>query len=135
MMPEDEDEDIIVEMHDNSLDWYPTLNSGISFTLPIFEEPEEMYTPPSQQDLFRYYITSQWLHSSHLADEDPQWQVESWIKSQPHLSEAYYENKIEINHNDSDHVDYYYIGSEQEYCMWRLRWSEIIDEKISKLNA
>ena len=45
--------------------------------------PVDQYDPPKQQELFRQYIMSQWLHSSHLADENPQWQVESYIKNKP----------------------------------------------------
>ena len=113
---------------------YSIDTSGVSFSLSdLYLEPQEMHTPPPQPDLFRHYVTSQWLHSSHLADEDPQWQAEAWIKSQPHLSEAYVENKLEVDYgNCTDHIDYYYMGTNPEHCMWRLRWSEMFDETTPK---
>lgn len=97
--------------------------SGFTFSFG----PYEMHTPPAQKDLFRHYVTSQWLHNSHIADEDPQYQCEAWIKSKPHLAEAWADHKIEIVHTDNDNIDYYYIGSPQEYCVWKIRWSEMFD--------
>ena len=99
---------------------------GISLSLGPFES----YQPPPQQDMFRHYIQSQWLHSSHLADEDPQWQIEAWIKKHPHMQELYQEGTLEIVHHD--HVEYYHRATEQEHFAWRLRWSEHIEnQKLS----
>jgi len=98
--------------------------SGITINLG----PIETHQPPQQPDLFRHYVTSQWLHSSHLADENPQWQCESWIKSKPHLAEAWYQQCLEIKHVDEDTVEYYFMGSPQEHMAWRLRWSEMFDD-------
>lgn len=127
-LPDDADD---VSISDYQADWHG-LSGGISISIPMFD-PEEKYTPPAQPDFFRHYVTSQWLHSSHLSDEDPQWQVEAWIKSQPHLSEAYAEKKLEVDYGHSvDHIDYYFIGSNHEHCVWRLRWSEMFDETVPK---
>lgn len=90
----------------------------------------DTYDPPQQQDMFRHYIQSQWLHSSHLADEDPQWQIEAWINKQPHIKELYQEGTLEIDHHDT--VEYYHRATEQEHFAWRLRWSEHIEnQKLS----
>ena len=112
---------VTIDMIDD--DWKTSLSGGISITLG----PLETHQPPSQPDLFRHYITSQWMHSSHLADEDPQWQCEAWIKSKPHLAEAWHQQCLEIKHVSDDTVEYYYIGSEQDHFTWRLRWSEMFD--------
>lgn len=115
---------VTVDMIDD--DWKTTLSSGFSLSIPL--EPEEIYTPPAQPDLFRHYVTSQWLHSSHLADEDSQWQCEAWIKSQPHLAEAQHDKCLEIQCVSDDTVEYYYVGSSQDYFVWKLRWSEMFDK-------
>lgn len=90
--------------------------------------PIETHTPPPQPDLFRHYISSQWLHSSHIADEDPQWQIEAWIDNKPFLLEAKQEGNLEIVEGQGhDDIDFYYVGSQEEYCVWRLRWSEYFE--------
>lgn len=119
------DDDFEIEVFDASeYDWNVAIPSG-GYTITL--GPYEMKCPPDQPDLFRHYVTSQWLHGSHLADEDPQYQCEAWIKSQPHLSEAWCEGKIEIKHNSDDGVDYYYTGEPDEFVFWKLRWSEMFD--------
>jgi len=86
--------------------------------------PIQSNSPPPQQDLFRHYITSHWIHSSHIADEDPQWQIEAWIKQWPHVKELYREGTLEIDHVSEDTVEYYHRATEHEHFAWRIRWSE-----------
>lgn len=119
---EDEEMDITnFDFNDYSI---PNPLTSVSISLG----PIETHTPPPQPDLFRHYISSQWLHSSHIADEDPQWQIEAWIDNKPFLREAKQEGNLEIveGHGDDD-IDFYYVGSQEEYCVWRLRWSEYFE--------
>ena len=103
-----------------------TIPSG-GFTITL--GPLETYDPPQQKDLFRHYITSQWMHSSHLADENPQWQIESWIKQNPHMDELYREGTLEIDQVSEDTVEYYHQATQQEHFAWRIRWSEQIENQ------
>jgi len=89
--------------------------------------PVDQYDPPKQQELFRQYIMSQWLHSSHLADENPQWQVESYIKNKPHLKELSDNNQLETSFPSDDTVEYWFVGHEKDFLVWKLRWSEYLD--------
>lgn len=98
---------------------------GVSISLG----PIQTNDPPPQPDLFRHYITSQWVHSSHLADENPQWQIEAWIKQWPHVQELYHEGTLEIDHVSQDTVEYYHQATEQEHFAWRIRWSEHIENQ------
>ena len=100
-------------------------SSGFTITLG----PLETHDPPPQPDLFRHYITSQWMHSSHLADENPQWQIESWLKQNPHMDELYCEGTLEIDHVSEDTVEYYHRATEHEHFAWRIRWSEHIENQ------
>ena len=104
----------------------PAFTGSVSsgYTISLNLEPEEVKSPPAQRDMFRHYITSQWLHSSHLSDEDPQWQCEAWIKSNPHLSEAQYQGNLEVVHTSSDSIDYFFSGTPEEWCVFRIKWSE-----------
>jgi len=90
--------------------------------------PMASYEPPKQQEMFRHYIMSHWLHSSHLADEDPQWQCESIIKDHEHLTEAQADGKLEISLLNEDTVEYWYKSSQEDFFMWKLRWSEFFDQ-------
>ena len=103
-----------------------TIPSG-GFTINL--GPLETHDPPPQQDLFRHYITSQWMHSSHLADENPQWQIEVWIEKNPHINELYQEGTLEIDHVSEDTVTYHHCASEQEHLAWKIRWSELIENQ------
>jgi hypothetical protein len=103
-----------------------TLPSG-GFTITL--GPLETHDPPPQQDLFRHYITSQWMHSSHLADENPQWQIESWLKQNPHINELYCEGILEIDQVSEDTVEYHHRATQQEHFAWRIRWSEQIENQ------
>ena len=116
-----------IEIIDFDPDGYIIPRGGISITLG----PIETYKPPPQQDLFRHYITSQWMHSSHLADENPQWQIEAWIKNNPHMNELYHEGTLEIEHVSEDTVEYHHRASEQEHLVWRIRWSEQLENQKS----
>jgi len=118
-----EDEDIYITPYTDISDTIQWPTGGFTISLG----PYETHTPPEQPDLFRHYITSQWVHSSHLADEDPQWQCESWIKSKPYLAEAWHQGHLEIIENSGDGMDYYYVGNDHDYCAWRLRWSEYFE--------
>lgn len=100
----------------------------IDMTMPIsFSFEWDTHDPPQQPDMFRHYIQSQWLHSSHLADEDPQWQIEAWINKNPHIQELYHEGTLEIVHHDT--VEYYHRATVQEHFAWRIRWSELIENQ------
>lgn len=104
---------------DDELTFSTAIDGPISVT---FEW--DTYDPPRQQDMFRHYISSQWIHSSHIADEEPQWQIEAWINKHPHIKELFKEGTLEIVY--SEHVEYYHRSTEQEHFAWRLRWSEEI---------
>lgn len=96
---------------------------GISISLG----PLENKTPPDQPDLFRHYIASQWIHSSHLADDNPQWQVEAWIESKPYLKEAKDQGHLEVAEGKGDDdFDYYFVGTSEEYLVYKMRWSEYL---------
>lgn len=120
------DDEIEITLDDDIEINYPyyDVSSTGGYTISLQLEPEEVCSPPPQRDIFRNYITSQWLHSSHLADEDPQWQCEAWIKSKPHLSEAQHQGNLEVIYNSNDNIDYYYNGTPQEWCVFRIKWSE-----------
>lgn len=111
-------------------DWSSDLShswpqGGVSVSLG----PIQHVDPPPQQDLFRHYIQSQWVHLSHLADEDPQWQCEAWIKTKPHLSELQQQGCLEISQDKSeDDYDYYFVGDQKDFLIWKLRWSEYLDQ-------
>lgn len=79
--------------------------------------------------MVKHFIATQWMHSSHLADENPQWQIESWIKKNLHLDELYQQGTLEIDHVSEDTVEYYHRASEQEHFAWRIRWSELIENQ------
>src|SRR5210317_868451 len=106
------------------------LSMPISFSFEWQREDEH-----HQQDLFRHYIQSQWIHSSHLADENPQWQIEAWLRQRPHLQELYHEGVLEILHEDSATVEYHHRATPQEHFAWRIRWSEQIDSQKSSIGA
>lgn len=121
----DLDYDIKIDEYDDSDNsWsYPSIPAGVTISFG----PIEMIKPPDQPDMFRHYISSQWMHSSHIADEDPQWQCESWIDSKPHLKEAHNQGCLEIAQGQGDDdVDYFFVGTEKEYLFWKLRWSEYL---------
>ena len=98
-------------------------DAGLTISLGPIDE----YNPPAQQELFRSYIMGQWLHDSHLADENPQWQCEAYIEQKPFLKEANEQKKLELTFSDTN-VEYWYAGSKEEFLMWRLRWSEYFDD-------
>lgn len=119
-----EDEEMDIANFDYNDYTIPDNLTSVSISLG----PIETHTPPPQPDLFRHYISSQWLHSSHIADEDPQWQIEAWIDNKPFLREAKQEGNLEIvEGHGHDDIDFYYVGSQEEYCVWRLRWSEYFE--------
>lgn len=115
-----EDEISITNWSSDDTNWP---QGGVSISIG----PIETHDPPLQKDLFRHYITSQWIHSSHLADENPQWQIESWINSNPHIKELYQEGTLEIVHDEN--TEYYHCASEQEHFAWRIRWSEQLENQ------
>ena len=123
---EDDEMDIVnFDYNDYSLN-IPTS----AFTISL--GPIETHRPPPQLDMFRHYISSQWLHSD-IVDEDlnPQWQIEAWIDDKPFLREAKQEGNLEIieaQGQGDDSIDFYYVGSPEEYCVWRLRWSEYFEQ-------
>lgn len=125
---EDEDFDISISLdHQSVNDW--DFNVSIPSGISISFGPIEMNKKPPQPDLFRHYICSQWTHSSHIADEDPQWQCESWIQSRPYLCEAKDQNRLEVADGSSeDDYDYFYRGTAQEFLIFKLRWSEYFDD-------
>ena len=102
-------------------------DSGLTISLGPIDE----YKPPAQQELFRNYIMGQWLHDSHLSDENPQWQCEAYIEQKPFLKEANDQKKLELSFPDENNVEYWYVGSKEEFLMWRLRWSEYFDDPRS----
>lgn len=91
--------------------------------------PIYSYEPPKQQEMFRHYIMSHWLHSSLLYDEDQNHQCEAIVQDHEHLVEAQTNGKLEISLPDEDTVEYWYNGSEEDFFMWKLRWSEFFDQK------
>ena len=56
--------------------------------------PITSVNPPSQKDLFTHYIESCWFHDSHLSDEDPQWQIDSYISSKNYLKDLQAQGKL-----------------------------------------
>jgi hypothetical protein len=83
-------------------------------------QPEKIFHP--QQDLFRSYISSQALYgATDHVDHDV------WLRSLPHLAEAWSQKRIEYE-REPGFVHYYYVGNPQEYCVWRIRWSEMFED-------
>ena len=126
---QDHDEDVVYETFD--YDTYQLDHSmpdigDIGITLSI--GPIDEYNPPKQQELFRNYIMGQCLHEAYAADENPQWQCEAYIEQKPFLKEANDQKKLELSFPDDNNVEYWYVGSNEEYLMWRLRWSEYFDD-------
>jgi hypothetical protein len=123
-----EDDDVDIEYNVQISPWTyqnDTIWPSGGYTISL--GPLESRSPPDQPDMFRHYIASQWIHSSHLADENPQWQVEAWVESKPYLREAKAEGKLEItNGKGDDDFDYYFVGTDEEFLIFKMRWSEYL---------
>jgi hypothetical protein len=116
---------------DSDPNWGVDPGYQLDLTMPISLSLDWEYNKPRQHDLFRHHIQGQWLHNSHLADEDPQWQVEAFIKQNPYLKELQQLGVLEIDSSDEYFVDYYHKATAQEHFAWRIRWSEHLNQKTS----
>jgi hypothetical protein len=83
----------------------------------------------------KHHICEQWLHQPHHlhhSDESPNWQinwqVETFIKTNPHLKHTMNEGKL-IMEYAKDHITYYFVGGAKEYTVWCLKWSEHLEPK------
>jgi len=91
--------------------------------------PMTTYSPPNQKDMFTHYVQSSWYHDSHLSDEDPQWQVEAYIKQRPHLNDLQQTNRLHYAMGDGEGtIDYFFKGTVDDFLFWRVTWSEHLDD-------
>lgn len=105
-------------------------SGGFSISLPL-DDIIISNSHPVQQDLFKHYVTSQWIPFSSMPDEDDyHGYMISHIKSLPYLAEAWHDESIEYNINhDTRQADIFYVGNELDHCAWRIRWSEFFESK------
>ena len=90
--------------------------------------PITSVNPPSQKDLFTHYIESCWFHDSHLSDEDPQWQIDSYISGKEYLKDLQAQGKSHYAVTSDSNIDYHFIGTPQEFLVWKMTWSEHLDK-------
>jgi hypothetical protein len=116
-------------------DWGSSITSGgFSISLP-FDDIIISNSHPVQQDLFKHFVTSQWIPFSSMPEEDNcDDYIVNHIKSLPYLAEAWHDESIEysINH-DTRQADIFYVGNELDHCAWRIRWSEYFETRNTNL--
>lgn len=105
-------------------------SGGFSISLP-FDDIIIGDSHPVQQDLFKHYVTSQWIPFSSIPEEDDcDNYIVNHIKSLPYLAEAWHDDSIEYNiDHDTRQADIFYVGNELDHCAWRIRWSEFFESK------
>ena len=91
--------------------------------------PITSVNPPMQKDLFTHYIESCWFHDSHLSDEDPQWQIDSYISTKEYLKDLQAQGKLQYAVTSDSNIDYHFIGTPQEFLVWKMTWSEHLNNQ------
>jgi len=103
---------------------------GSGYTISFGPMPSVV--PPKQKDMFRHYIQSVYYYDGNVSDEDPEHQIESYISNNPYLQTIKNSGQLEFS-MDGNTIEYWFIGTPQEHLVWRMTWSEYLDEICYKL--